>query len=61
MIRECCVCGRVYGVKEPLQDPTRTSGYCAYCYALEIERLQQAMRVYREKKGKHQKVRPTGG
>jgi hypothetical protein len=49
MIQECCVCGCVYGMKAPLQDLSRTSGYCPHCYTLELERIGQELQAERKR------------
>ncbi|MGD0917018.1 MAG: hypothetical protein ABSB22_11230 [Thermodesulfobacteriota bacterium] len=44
MVRICIECKKVYGMKEPLWDPSTTHGLCDACYSLIIkireERLQ---------------------
>lgn len=40
MRRVCCVCKILYGLKEPLDDDSETTGYCPDCFEVEIKKLQ---------------------
>lgn len=44
MRRVCCICGILYGLKEPLEDDSITHGYCPECFEIELKKLTQ----YRE-------------
>jgi len=43
MIQLCYVCKKVYGEKEPLEDPRETSGICPQCLPGELEKLRKWM------------------
>ncbi len=40
MMRFCCVCKKVFGEKEPLEDRLFTDGYCNSCFANELEKIK---------------------
>lgn len=39
MIIICCVCKRVVGEKEPLEDKQETHGYCEPCFESEKKKI----------------------
>ncbi len=49
MIQQCCLCKKVYGQKEPMNDPSVTHGYCGPCTISELEKLEKYMQE-KEKK-----------
>jgi len=53
MIRQCYLCGKVYGEKEPLQNKDTTSGICPDCWPVELIKLYnqcfgRALRMWTE-------------
>ncbi len=40
MIRQCCICGVVYGEKEPFEDKSVTHGLCKKCFKREMKKLE---------------------
>ena len=39
MRRVCCICKILYGLKEPLEDDSETTGFCPECFELEILKI----------------------
>lgn len=39
MIRVCCICKKVVGAIEPLDDKSITHGYCEECYAIARDKI----------------------
>lgn len=40
MKRKCYVCKKIFGFKEPYEDPTETHGVCGVCYPEEVKRIE---------------------
>lgn len=43
MIRICCVCKKVIGEKEPLDDKSETHTVCPDCFGKEIEKQEKLL------------------
>jgi hypothetical protein len=41
LIRICCVCGKIFGEKEPYEDKSYTHGLCDECFKKEIEKIKK--------------------
>ena len=48
MIRICCVCKKIVGEKEPLEDKSETHTVCKDCFQKEIEKQEKAIAERRE-------------
>lgn len=46
MIRECYICKKIMGEKEPYENKSMTSGICNECFPLEMAKIEKV----REKK-----------
>ena len=49
MITKCCLCGEVYGSKEPFEDLRVSHGYCPACYLVELEKFKEKVKKREEK------------
>jgi hypothetical protein len=52
MIRQCCICGVVYGEKEPFEDKSVTHGLCKKCLKIEMKKLEGTGRKKNPIKGR---------
>lgn len=49
LIRQCVVCGDIFGEKEPIHDKSVTHGYCPGCFKEEMKKLERRIAM-KEKK-----------
>ena len=40
MRRVCCVCGIMFGLKEPFDDDSETHGLCPECFKIEMAKIE---------------------
>ena len=43
MRQVCMICGILYGIKEPLEDDSKTHGLCEECFPLEMKRIDREL------------------
>ncbi len=52
MLRQCCICKKIYGRKEPFSDPSITHGYCGPCTISELEKIEQYLQQNKKENSK---------
>ena len=58
MIRVCCYCGKILGIKRPFLTLQKTHGACDTCFNTEMEKIERG--IYEKEKSWQTETGKTG-